>query len=98
MEAENAGYKNDYLSSGKKSKTKEQFYHDFRKVVLYYSMPDALRDSHASEYKRPHNRTYYVCLWKPPEHNKVCIGKQLRFFMSAETFNKNQALWNVATI
>ena len=61
-------------------------------------MPDALRDLHASEYKRPHNRTYYVCLWKPEEHNKVRIGKQLRFFVSDETFNKNQALWNVATI
>ena len=70
----------------KKSKAKKNFYsNDFRKVVIYNSAPDALRDFHTSECKRPHNRTYDGCLWKPAEHNKVHTSKQLQLAASTET-------------
>ena len=41
---------------------------DFRTVIIYNSIPDALRDFHASECKRLHNRTYDGCLWKPTKN------------------------------
>ena len=75
----------------KTSKTKEKFYNnDFRKIVIYNSIPDALRDLHASECKRPHNRTYDGCLWKAAKRNKVHTSKQLQLAASTETFNGNQ--------
>ena len=46
-------------------------------------LADALHDLHASECKGPLNRTYYCCLWKPAERNKVCTSKQLRDLLRA---------------
>ena len=57
-------------------------------------MPDALRDLHASKYKRPRNKPNYGCLWKPAKPNSVRASKQLRFVAITETFNENQALWS----
>ena len=56
------------------------------------NMFSVLRDLHVSECKRPHSRTYNVCLWKLGERNKVCTSKQFRFVASTETFIGNQAL------
>ena len=76
----------------KKSKTKEEFYNsDFRKVVVFNSIPDALRDLHTSKCKRSHNKPNDSCLWKPAECNDVHTSKQLRFVASTETFNGNQS-------
>ena len=82
-----------FCPSEKKTKTKELFYdNDFRKVFVYNSTPDALHDLDTSERKRPRNRTYDGCLWKPAKLNKVRTSKQLRFVANTETFNGNLAL------
>ena len=50
----------------KKSKNKEQPYNnDVQKVVVYNSVLDAFCNLHTSKCKRPHNKPYDVCLWKP---------------------------------
>ena len=69
----------------KKSKAKEQF---------CKSIPIVLRDLHTSKYRRPRNRPYDACLWKPAECYIDRTSKQLRIVASAETFNGNQALKN----
>ena len=61
----------------KKRKTKEQFYNDFRKVVVYNSKPDSLLNLRASENKRPRNRTYDGCLQKLGQGMKVRTSKIL---------------------
>ena len=95
METENAEYRKVFCLSEKKSKGEEQFYNDdFRKVIIYNSIPDALRDLHVYKCKRPHNRPYDACLWKPAKRNKVHTSKQLWFVASTEIFNGNQALDN----
>ena len=76
-----------FCLSEKKSSTKELFYNDFRKVIIYNSIPDALHDLHASKYKRPHNRPYDACLWKSAKRNKARTSKQPRFIASPEPFN-----------
>ena len=81
--------KNIFWPPEERSKTEEQFYNDdFRKVVIYNSISDALRDLHTSECKRP----YGGCLWKPAVRHKVRTSQQLWFVTSTETFNGNQAL------
>ena len=92
MGTENAEYKS-FFSLGRKSKAKEQFYNnDFRKAVVFNSIADALRHLHTSKCKRPHNRPYNACLWKPAKRKKVQTSKQLRFVSNTETFLWNQAL------
>ena len=82
-----------FVLQKKRSKTKKQFYNnDFLKVVIYNTIPGALRDLHTSECKRPHNKTYDGCLCKPAERNKAHTSKQLRLAASTKTFNRNQAL------
>ena len=82
-----------FCPSEKKTKTKELFYdNDFRKVFVYNSTPDALHDLDTSERKRPRNRTYDGCLWKPAKHNKVRTSKQLRLVASTETFKFKSGL------
>ena len=81
--------KKNWFSGKKKSKTTKQFFKEFRKAVIYNSIPDALP---TSECKRPHNKTYDGCLWKPTERNKVRTSKQLRIVGTTETFNGNQFL------
>ena len=55
-------------------------------------MPDAPRDLHAFNYKRPRNKPNDGYLWKPTERNSVCASKQLRFVAITETINGNRAL------
>ena len=50
---------------------------DFQKVVTFNSIPDALRDLHASKYKRPRNKPGDGWLWKPAKRNNVRTSKQL---------------------
>ena len=77
----------------KKSKAKNKKNNDdFRKVDISDEIPDALRDLHASKYKRPRNVPTDRCLWKPAKRNSVRASKQLRFVAITETFNGNQAL------
>ena len=81
--------------SGKKrakSRNKEFYNNDCRKVVIYNAAPDTLRDLHTSQCKRSHSRTYDGCLWKPAKRNKVRMSKQLQFVVNTEAFNGNQAL------
>ena len=93
IETNNAKNNKDFLSSEKKSKAKTKNNNDdFRKVVISDWIPDALRDLHASKYKRPRNKPNDGCLWKPANRNSVCVSKQPRFVAITETFNGNQAL------
>ena len=46
----------------KKSSKAQNKKHDFRKVVIFNSIPDALRDLHTSRYKRPRNKPDDGCL------------------------------------
>ena len=91
MRTDNAGHKNDYLSSEKKEQGSKHK-NDFREVVVSNSIPHVLRDSHTSKYKRPRNKTNDGCLWKPAKRNNVRTSKQLRFVANTEILNENQAL------
>ena len=90
----NEGNENIFGSLKKMSKAKnEKKYNDnFRKVVISNLLPDALRDLHASKYKRRRNKPNDGCLWKPAKRNSVCASKQLRYVAITEIFNGNQAL------
>ena len=68
----------------------------FRKVVISGLIPDALRDLHASKYKRLRNKPNDGCLWKLAKRNSVCMSEQLQFLAITETFNGNQALSSAA--
>ena len=57
----------------------KKYDHDFQKVVIFNSIPDALRDLHTSKYKRPRNKPDDGCLWKSAQRNNVRTSKQLRF-------------------
>ena len=77
-----------------KLKTKK-YNNDFRKVVIFNSILDALRKLHTSKYKWPRNKPDDGCLWKAAKRNAVCTSKQLQFVASTKTFNGNQALLTV---
>ena len=77
---DNAEHKKDFLFSEKKARLKKNNY--FRKVVIFNSIPDALRDSHTSKYKRPRNKNSDGCLWKPAKRNNARTTKQFRFVAS----------------
>ena len=83
--------KKDFRSSGKQARLRTKKYNDFRKVVIFNSIPDALRNLHTSKYKRPRNKPNDGCLWKLVKYNSVRTSKQLRFVASTETFTGNQA-------
>ena len=73
----------------KKSKAKNKNNNDdFRKVVTSAWIPNALRNIHASKYKRPHNEPNDGCLWKRAKRNSVRASKQLRIVAITETFNQ----------
>ena len=92
MGTDNAGHKIFCLLE-KKSKAKNKRYNNvFRNVVIYSTMPDALRDLHTSKYKRPRNKPDDGCLWKRAKRDNVRTSKQLRFVACTETFKGNQAL------
>ena len=84
--------KRDFLSFKKKSQGQNKKYNNnFRKVVISRAIPDALRYLDTSKYKRPHYKPNNDCLWKPAKCNNVRSSKQLRFDVSTEKFNGNQA-------
>ena len=89
IETNNSRNKKYFLVPKKRAKPKNN--DDFRKVVISDWIPDALRDLHASKYKRPRNKPNAGCLWKPTKRNGVRASKQLRFVAITETFNGNQA-------
>ena len=77
----------------KKSQANDKNYsNDFPKVAICNSIPDALRDSHTSRYKKPRNKPNDGCLWKSAKRNNFRTSKQLRFVASTEAFNENQPL------
>ena len=76
----------------KRAKAKTKKKNDFRNVVISDWIPNAIRNLHASKYKRPRNKPNDGCLWKPAKRNSVRPSKQLRFVAITETFNGNQAL------
>ena len=66
MRTNNAGHKQDFLSSGKKSKAKNKIGTTFVKSLFLTQLtPDELRDLHTSKYKKPRNKPNDGCLWKP---------------------------------
>ena len=83
-----------FCPSEKKSNPKKLFYNNFRKVVIYSSIPDyiPLNRLHTSERIRPHIRTYNGCPWKPAEYNQIPTSKQLQHVASTETSHENQAI------
>ena len=93
IETNNAKNQKIFCPPKKRAKLNARKYNDdFRKVVISDYIPNALRDLHASKYKRPCNKPNDGCLRKPAKRNSVRASKQLRFFAFTEIFNGNQAL------
>ena len=79
-ETDNAGYKKIFCPPKKGAKLKTIKYNNgLRKVVISNLISDALRNSHTTKYKIPHNIPDDGCLWKPATANNVRMNKKLWF-------------------
>ena len=94
IETDYAKHKKYFLSCKKRAKLKtKNITTTFGKsLFLIKYIPDALRDLHASKYKRHRNKPDDGWLWKPAKPNKIRMSKQLRFVAITETFNRKPGL------
>ena len=81
IETNNAKHKFFFVFRKKKSRTKKnkKYNNDFRKVVIFNWIPDALHDLHVSKYKSPRNKPTDGGLWKLAKRNSIRESKKLRF-------------------